>query len=330
MKKRTKNIFWITLAGFLILILAFARFWPRPDMTAAQLEPSATAAATTSAVSSMPVPAKPLFNKKNENEVSTIIAETPQANGINGAPKILKNELGLEVSPLCFERFFNTDQPVTDIDITTCNSLSGYQNIVTGIENGRYQTSYSFPSDPDMPAETGIASYEMVGTTPEGVAIQTYSETGGTGRFSSILLVGLKGNILTLNRQITGGDRCNNGITEASVKDGVLIYSVSITPGDFPSLAWGQDNGLTAYEDLEASAMSCFGTATYQDGRLASIQLNPDAIRNPGEWSDQYTYQKCFNAEFKKAIDAGHETMSPENFKSFMDSFSSACVGKKP
>lgn len=325
MKKRIHKTLWISLAAVILLLLAVAKLSPSA-ITSGDAPPSQEIAAS----QAMPVPAKPLFKDKAPEEVSTIVAEPPQANGVNGAPQILKNELGLSVSPLCFERFFNVDQPVKSLDITTCESLSGYQNIKTGLEDGRYQTTYNFPAEPDMPSETGISSYEMLGETPEGIAVQTYSETGGTGRFSTILLVQSEGNILTLNRQVTGGDRCNNGITEASVEDSVLTYSVNITPADFPVLAWGQDKGLAAYEDLEASAMSCFATATYKDGALHSIQLDPEAVQNPGDWSDQYTYQKCFNTEFKKAIDAGQAKMTPENFKSFMDSFSSACVGTKP
>lgn len=323
MKKRIKNYIWISLAFSLIAVLVFAKLRPAVDITAAELEPSGVAA-------NVPVPAKPLFKKSDAEDITTVVAEPPQANGVNGAPQIMKNELGLEVSPLCFEQFFNVDQPVKKIDITTCEKMSGYVNIQTGLVDGEYQTSYSFPAEPDMPAETGLASYQLLGTTPEGTAIQTYSETGGTGRFSSILLTSLKGNMLTLNRHVIGGDRCNGGIVQSKVENGSLIYSINITPGDFPAIAWDQDKGLTAYEDLEASAMSCFATAIYTDDVLTSVELNPDALKEAGDWSDQYTYQKCFNSEFKKAIEAGNRVMSPEKFKSFMDSFFSICVGKKP
>lgn len=327
MKKRIKNYIWISLAVSLVAILIWAKLRPSADMAAAGVEPSAQ---TTTASSPAPVPAKPLFKKAAPENVTTIVAEQPQANGVNGNPQILKNELGVEVPPLCFERFFNTDQPVKEIDITTCESLSGYVNIKTGLVDGEYQTTYSFPAEPDMPAETGLASYQMLGNTSEGIAIQTYSETGGTGRFSSILLANLKGNMLSLIRHVIGGDRCNGGIVASKVENGTLIYSVNITPGDFPSLAWGQDKGLKAYEDLEASAMSCFATATYTDGALTSVELNPDALKEAGDWSDQYTYQKCFNAEFEKTLNSNPGSLSPENFKIFMDRFYTSCVGKKP
>lgn len=273
----------------------------------------------------IPTPSRPLFKKNDPAKVTTIIADTPQANKLNGAPRIMKTDLGLNISPLCFEQLFGTDGPKGPIDVTTCESKSGYKNIQTGIEEGRYRSLYEFPSEPDMPAEKGFSSYEFLGDIKAGSVIETYNETGGTGRFSSLILVTLNGNTLTLVDQLAGGDRCNNGLTDANVENGQLAYSTNITPGDFPLLAWGSEKNIKPYEDLEASAMSCFAIATFKDGTLSKISLNPDAGKQNDDWTTQFAKQKCFNKKFKSQIESGDLELTPKEFQKFMDDFLKSC-----
>lgn len=287
------------------------------------IEPSANAEAE-----KMPVPARPLFKKADPANVTTVIAETPDANGINGAPKILKTDLGLNISPLCFEQLFGIDGPKGPIDVTTCESKSGYKNIKTGIEEGRYRSLYEFPSEPDMPAESGFSSYELLGEVKAGLAVETYNETGGTGRFSSLIIVKLVGNTLSMVDQIAGGDRCNGGLTDAKVENGILSYSINATPGDFPLLAWGQDNGIKAYEDLEASAMSCFATVTLTDGKVANISFNPEASKQEGDWTNQYKMQACFNKHFRTAVNTKKD-LGADEVRQFMDGFLADCKKAK-
>lgn len=320
MNKNARKNTLLALAVILIAAVITLKFWPETTATTPAL-----AETVQQEDEALPTPSRPLFKKDDPAKVTTIIPETPQANGVNGAPKTLKTDLGLEVPPLCFEQLFGVDGPKGPVDVTTCEQASGYKNIQTGLDDGRYRTLYEFPSEPDMPAEKGFSSYELLGDVKGGTAVETYNETGGTGRFSSLILVKLTGNTLSLVDQLAGGDRCNSGLTEAKVENGKLVYSLSLTPGDFPMLAWGSDKGLKAYEDLEASAMSCFATATFEDGTLAKISLNPDAGKQGGDWSKQYTKQECFNKEFSAAIADGKIDMTPQEFKTFMDKFLTAC-----
>ena len=324
MRKNNRKTIYVGLVAVFILTIAAFKLWPSISDMAASLEPSAMAADT-----SVPTPSHPLFKKMDSAKVSTVVAETPQANGINGAPKTMKTALGLVISPLCFEQLFGVDGPKGPIDVTTCEKASGYKNIKTGTEEGRYRSIYEFPSEPDEPAEKGFSSYELLGDIPAGTAIQTYNESGGTGRFSSLILVKLTGNTLKLVDQITSGDRCNGGLSEAKVENGKLTYSTNVTPGDFPILAWGNDKGLKAYEALEASAMSCFGTATYTDGKFTGVSLNVDAAKEENDWDSQYTHQKCFNEKFRAAIKSGHVNMTATELKDFMDNFLNSCPVKK-
>lgn len=324
MVKNLKKNIWIYIALILAVVLVVANYWPSPSLEAAQMEPSAQANADPDRA--IPAPSKPLFKKEDPSKVTTIIAEAPQANGVNGAPKTLQTELGLTVSPLCFDQLFGPEGMKESIDVTTCDAVSGYKNIKTELANGNYQTTYEFPSEPDMPTETGIVSYEVIGQTTAGTAVQTYSETGGTGRFSSIVMVDLKGNLLKVVNSVAGGDRCNGGLVDASIKDGKLSYTVNATPGDFPILAWGSDKGIKPYEDLEASAMSCFAEVTYTDGVLSRVLLNADVVKETSDWSAQYKYQNCFNKKIREAINIGYADMTFDLFRNFMNGFEKECI----
>ena len=292
--------------------------------TVAAIEPAAGAENE----KTVPVPAHPVLNKDKSDKAVTIVADPPEANGVDGAPRVLKTDLGLTVSPLCFEQLIGGEGPKGPVDVTTCEQVSGYKNIKTGVEEGRYRSLYEFPAEPDMPAEKGFSSYELLGNVPSGLAVQTYNESGGTGRFSSLVLVKLDGNMLSYVDTIAGGDRCNGGLTDARVENGKLIYSMNATPGDLPVLAWGNDKGLKAYEDLEASAMSCYATVTYTDGTLSNVSFNSDILQQQADSFGDYTYQKCFNAQFKKQIDSGKKDLTAAEFRKFMDDFLKAC--KKP
>ena len=329
MANNSPTYIWIGLTVAAVAAISFQMIKPDNGSQFAHIEPTAGETQIEAEDKALPTPARPLFKKDDPSKVTTVIADTPQANGINGAPKTLKTDLGLEVSPLCFEQLFGIDGPKGPIDVTTCEKASGYQNIHTGLEEGRYRTTYEFPSEPDMPAEKGFSSYELLGDVKGGTAVETYNETGGTGRFSSLILVNLSGNTLSLVDQIAGGDRCNGGLTDAHVENGRLVYSINATPGDLPTLAWGTDKGLKPFEDLEASAMSCFATVTFEDGSLSRVSLVADAGKQGGDWSNQYSKQACFNKQFAQAISQGKKDMTAGEFRNFMDEFLSVCTTSK-
>ena len=333
--------FWLILSAVLIAIVIVGQFLPKKEvpqlqapMTEAQAEGSdevPPAAMADQQAPDIAVPAKPGLPVRKLGDTETIVAEQPLTNGVDGDPQILKTSLGLPVSPLCFDTLNMVDGP-KQVDVTTCEALPDYKNIETSFEKGQYRTSYQFPAEQDAPAETGYSAYNVIGRTTNGLAVQTYSESGGTGRFSSIVTVTLEGNLLSLEDRIAGGDRCNGGITEAHVENGELVYSVSATPGDFAQMAYGDDHGLKAYEDLEASAMSCFAEATYKAGKLQAVAFNPDALptdKTSEDWAKQYKLQPCLNDQIKARLAMGQKNMTTAEFKSFMDMFMNSCAKQK-
>ncbi|MCK6417363.1 MAG: hypothetical protein L6Q57_00265 [Alphaproteobacteria bacterium] len=170
--------------------------------------------------------------------------------------------------------------------------------------------------------------YKMLGMTAPGVyAIQTWEYTGGSGNFSAVALLRLADDWLSLVRVLAVGDRCNGGIVEARVAHGAVVYSIFLTPPDILTLA-GEGQGIEAYKDLEASAMSCFGTAHYRGDSLVAIELYPDATLDiDSEWTKKYRYQACFNDHVKAVLAMGMPAlMNLDQAREFARGFYKACV----
>ena len=163
------------------------------------------------------------------------------------------------------------------------------------------------------------ASTERFGRRHDGA-------TGGSGRFTSVVVVQVDGPDLKLIHSFGGGDRCNGGVADAEIKDNALIYGFYITPADFTTLALGDDQGLIPYEDLEASASSCFGIARYDAGNLVEVELLPEAPKAADpEWTSRYALQRCFNEFMLKKTADGKVILRGESFKAYVTDFMNSC-----
>jgi hypothetical protein len=233
-----------------------------------------------------------------------------------------------DVPPLCLDRMLMGETQLKNVDVATCNEDPEKDIMRTYREDGWVKTDYRYKADgDDYPALTSM--YRVIGRVKDGYALEISSLTGGSGRFTSVAVVRLDGPLLHLAHSYGGGDRCNRGVADAAVKNGILSYGLYMTPGDFPSLAYGDDQGLVAYEDLESSALSCFAVARYTDDRLDEIELLPKAFQQDQEdWTSNYTSQPCMNNYLRKAIKTGKIRYSLEEFKALMNGFMQTC--KKP
>lgn len=231
---------------------------------------------------------------------------------------------GKDVPPLCFNKLIMGEVPLASVDLTTCGTDPELTVTKTYTHEGQLISNYRYKeSEPDEP-DLSIM-YHVVGTTDEGTAVEVSSYTGGSGRFTGLEFVSIDGNTLKLNKALGGGDRCNSGVADAEIKDGKLVYGFYITPGDFPMLATGDDQGLVAYEDLEASASSCFGIARYREGKLIEVELLPKAVdASDADWTARYALQKCFNGKLK-AQAATKAILPTEEFKGFVKEFLTGC-----
>lgn len=229
------------------------------------------------------------------------------------------------VPPLCFDKLVMGESRLTEISIPACEAYPEIKVKKTYFEQGWYQSDYAYAGYEDEPDNNVM--YRVVGTTSKGSAVKIINYTGGSGRFSSMVLVKVEGDTLKLVEYYTGGDRCNGGIREARVEGDDVLYGVNITPYDFIPYALGEDTaGLQAYEDLESSAASCYAIAWHRNHDFYEVELDPEAgaAADP-DWVERYKYQACFNSELKKVISSGKLKLSQPELKSFVEDFLKAC-----
>lgn len=237
--------------------------------------------------------------------------------------KLLWN--GKDIPPLCFNKLVMGEAPLKAVDLGTCGQEADIKVTKTYLHDGQLISDYRYngaeADEPDM-----SVMYHVIGDTAEGTAIEVSSYTGGSGRFTGINFVKIEGSTLKLVKSLGGGDRCNGGVADAEIKDDTLVYGFYITPADFTTLALGDDQGLVPYEDLEASASSCFGIARYEDRRLVEVELLPDAPKAAdAEWTGRYALQRCFNEFMVKKTAGGKTILKTEAFKAFVTDFMNSC-----
>lgn len=255
----------------------------------------------------------------------TIVAHAAESSDkAEKVEKLLWN--GKEISPVCFDQLLPTEsKPLESVELDSCShSKESDTQKTTHDPDGSVVIKYS-----ENGSYTGSTSYRVVGPVHNGFLIEYNWDGGGTGRFSNVLVVDIQGKNMVLKETLSGGDRCNGGASIIGIEENLPVTSVNITPADFPHLAYGDDHGITAYEDLESSAVSCYGKAVYKDKTLSFVELsNSSAPMNEDEeWVSKYKYQKCFNNLFKNQI-SKKSKLSPPEFKSFMDQFFTVCVKK--
>jgi len=229
---------------------------------------------------------------------------------------------GKIISPECIDRMFPLEgDALKKVNLSECSDSQGdFEENIT-IEGNNISSDYK---------EGGYLQYTVIGQVSEGTVVSLMINSGGTGRFSSVAVLEIKGDVLANKKTFSGGDRCNGGISDVNIKDNKVFISQNITPFDFIELAYKDNRKLEAYHDLESSAGSCFADVVSENEIPLKIVLNPDAVSNTesnrdAEWVDKYTYQKCFNDVFLKQIQIKKD-MDMDEFKIFMDGFFKTCV----
>lgn len=145
---------------------------------------------------------------------------------------------------------------------------------------------------------------------------------GGTGHFTSIDVVEKSGNTLKLIDSITGGDRCNGGISDVVFKDGILTYKKNVTPWALYTLIYG--NSPVNFSDC---AICCMGQVSYQGSSITSFTFAHDGVEalpvEPG------LPQGCYNQIIKLTLAEGKKTLTLKELKSFIQKIKEHCVDKK-
>ncbi|GAA0589560.1 hypothetical protein [Caenispirillum bisanense] len=227
-------------------------------------------------------------------------AQAPAAAESPAAPAGLPAELmvkGAPIDPYCFEALPETFSPDACLDE---NMELHPDHPATGPDaDGWLERTYRY-TDMEEPMNTATAGYRVLGRTEAGMVVETRAWGGGTGQFSSIVVFRRDGDTVTVIDRPFGGDRCNGGIIEAGLADGVITASVAITPYDLLDIALhGAETSVAAYDDIAACAICCIGTADFRGDQLTGVTLGFDeepASRFADEEGDGGPpMQKCFD-----------------------------------
>ena len=189
----------------------------------------------------------------------------------------------------------------------------------------------------DQDVEAGKApffAYKFLANVQDRFLLLIKYNGGGTGIFDNILVIQKTKDRLFLLEALGEGDRCNGGISEGKTVGAVFYYSRNLTPIDIIRLATEVKIDLTAYEDLEASAISCFGVAHYKydmvddKNKLLAISLDEEKQDEEG-WTDRYQAQSCFNKIYNSYIKAKKTELSLKDLNEFVKKFKDQCLLKQ-
>jgi len=234
-------------------------------------------------------------------------------------PELMNN--GAPIDALCFESV-STDEW---LDINNCSKGEVVKVPSTLGAWADDKIGYSYRYKEDSSDAVSYSYYQYIGTQDGSPVVLSYSSGGGTGQFSSLVSIERNASKIRVRQGFAAGDRCNGGITGAKISTfGNLSYDQNMTPIDFLQLAEDNPNDVQPYEDLEASASSCYGIAHFSGGNFEGITLQE--LPKLEEGGIQYKYQDCFNKLFIAEWAQGNKEMSVEELKKFTGLFNETCV----
>lgn len=225
------------------------------------------------------------------------------------------------IDPLCFD---HEDSLNTTIDLKKCG-IEANETIINTNNNyfsGFTGFDYRWMDKEDHTLTSQNYAYYKAFPGINGQSIiYLLTSGGGSGRFSSLLLVKRNGDKLK-TKFLQGGDRCNGGIEKVEVKDDKLIYEVNITPYDMVSIT---TTGLKI-EELVSCSICCTGVAVYERNlknikkkKLIAVKLtNPNIDRAKG-------IQACFNQLVNQYHNRGNTTLSPVGLDRFVSTLQADC-----
>lgn len=157
---------------------------------------------------------------------------------------------------------------------------------------------------------TGEFFYKYIGTTKEGVVLNVYYSSGGSGHFSDLGVYGRDKNTFRKIRTIQAGDRCSGGVLDASIEDDNLLYSYYVT---LPELYQKYIPNSPYRSDLGGGFIDCTATINMKDDKIQSV-----------EFSDRASVPDCFKKEYEEATRA-NKILSNSKTQNLIEKLSKAC-----
>ncbi len=269
-----------------------------------------------------------------------VLSETQRIEQLNMLWKDFSYQ-GRPIHPTCFSKLFSMGDETRpeSVKLSSCSTYNEEKQR----KEGKLENSADFLIYNDFVQGVqynGADIYTIVAKHGDVYYVQYTQNTGGTGYFSNIVSVFKKGDTLTDAQIVTdGGDRCNGGVNGVIAPAGAtsFYYSNDLTPIDILT-ASGKDTSLfKPYEDLEASATSCFGKLYMKydmDTKQSTMQyvdIDLDSYTEDQEgWTDQYVYQTCFNKVYNSYIKKGEVRLDVPRLNNFYDDFVHTCVPNTP
>jgi hypothetical protein len=184
-------------------------------------------------------------------------------------------------------------------------------------------------------------SYEVLANSGAHFVLTTESSGGGSGRFSDLTILRKVGDSLSAEKSLAAGDRCNGGLWDARVENGILYWSENITSLDM--ITRGGVALAGNYGALEFGAQSCVGTLDWKydlqtgDKRLVSETLTLGYFGGTREastglkedqpgWTEQYKAQHCFNQFYNSYVSHNMTRLSVAGMKTFATGFAQHCL----
>ncbi len=286
---------------FLIAVFALAACKPEPEKTVEQ-PAEQTAPAAPATIGAIPLPPEMLFN-------------------------------GQPIDPMCFQLSM-TDDPTVLAGPVALNNCRTEDIVVSASANMQpdaqaligYEYGYK-SADGSEPSLGAFAKYRYLGQVAGHHVILSVQSGGGSGVFTALSSFDRVGDTVVRVRDYAAGDRCNGGVKDARVGGGKLAYTVNLTPPDILDLTLLADQ-MIPYEDLEASASSCFATAAYEDGRFVDLKLDATALQDRLGWTGNYKYQACFNSMARSYVEMHQAVLETRRLTRFGEEFKATCLGR--
>lgn len=250
--------------------------------------------------------------------ISMLLGNAASAENTKVPAKIYRVD-GRPVPVSCLEVLIDSgdDARRTPIDLQTCGNTR-----LKPQAQGDGSIGYDIP-------DGGYFFYSYVGRSGGMDILSFQNSGGGTGHFTQLVGLRHSGHLISWAKDIAGGDRCNGGISGETISNGVLSYDQAITPYDLIELA-SPNAHLKAYHDLEDSAASCIGSVhrVGDEARWTSVNLTEQHWLDQKGWTDQYTYQPCFNDLYRAAVSRRHINLNQQAVISFSRAFAARCLSK--
>lgn len=189
-------------------------------------------------------------------------------------PPELMTKYGV-IAPLCFERFTAEDAKTQSLNLKTSACLKHKQQYNQYALNKGF-LGYDLPTQDHVMRQPAIL-YRYVGklvnNSQQRYIFEINWSGGGTGFFSMVVAMKLNDNILSLDKSYNGGDRCNGGITQASIKNNQVHYQANTTPYDLLNLSFNQNN---KEKEINAAtcAVCCIGHLYYSNNKITGFKFN--------------------------------------------------------